>query len=101
MRSLTLPTCVFVALVSGIGLLRVVSQGALRPRFGLAVHHAWPLAVMGVGLLLAGASLAVHGGLHDRGLLFLRGARLTFLGGLTVGTTLALLGLLAALTLLL
>ena len=87
-----------VALLCGVGLLRLASREALHPWYGPGFHHAWPLAFMGVGLLLAGASLAVRVSLRDRGLVFHRGAKLTFLGGLTVGMTLVLLGLLAALT---
>ena len=87
MRSLTLSACVLVAVLGGVGLLRL----ALHPQYGLD----WPLAFMGVGLLLAGASLAIDVG---RLALVLGGAKLTFLGGTTVGTTLALLGLLGALT---
>jgi hypothetical protein len=52
----------------------------------------------GAGLLLAGAAL----GVYDRGFLaFHRGTRLTLLGGLTLGTTLASVGFLATLTALL
>jgi hypothetical protein len=53
---------------------------------------------MGVGLLLAGASLGVRVGLTDRTLVLYRATRLALIGGLTLGATLALLGLLAALT---
>jgi hypothetical protein len=98
MKCLTLPTCVLAALVSGAGLLRLASRVAHHPHYGPGFHHAWPLTLMGVGLLLAGTSLGVRVGLHDRTLVFHRGARLTLLGGVTLGTTLALLGLLAALT---
>jgi hypothetical protein len=53
---------------------------------------------MGVGLLLAGASRAIDEGRLVLDLVFLRHARLTLFGGLTVGTTLVLVGLLGALT---
>jgi hypothetical protein len=98
MKHLTLAACVFAALLGGAGLLRLASRAALRPHYGPGSHHAWPLTLMGVGLLLAGASLGVRVGLHDRTLVFHRGARLTLIGGVTLGTTLVLLGLLAVLT---
>jgi hypothetical protein len=95
---LTLPACVVAALVGGAGLLRLAGRAAAHAHYGPGFHHAWPLAFMGVGLLLAGASLGVRAGLRDRTLVLHRGARLTLLGGLSVGITLALLGLLGALT---
>jgi hypothetical protein len=98
MKCLTLPACVFAALLGGAGLLRLASRAAHHPHYGPGSHHAWPLALMGVGLLLAGASLGVRVGLTDRTLVVHRAARLTLIGGLTLGTALALLGLLAALT---
>jgi hypothetical protein len=91
MRSLALSACVLVALLCGVSLLRL----ALHSPYGLGFPDPWPLAFMGVGLLLTGASLAIHVGL---GLVFQRGARLTSLGGLSVGTTLVVLGFLAVLT---
>jgi hypothetical protein len=98
MKCLTLPACVLVSLLSGAGLLRLASQAAQHPHYGPGVHPSWPLTLMGVGLLLAGASLGIRVGLNERTLVFHRGARLTLLGGLTLGTALALVGLLAALT---
>jgi hypothetical protein len=98
MRCLTLAACALAALGSGASLLRLASRAALHSHYGPGFHHAWPLAMMGVGLLLAGMSLAVRLGLHDQTLILHRGARLTLLSGLTIGTTLLLLGLLAALT---
>src|SRR5689334_783127 len=56
MRHLTLPACILGALVGGAGLLRLATRAASLPRHAPGFHHAWPLAVMGVGLLLAGAS---------------------------------------------
>src|SRR5262249_14928222 len=49
MTSLTLSACVLLALFCGIGLFRL----ALHHRYGLD----WPLAFLGVGLVLASASL--------------------------------------------
>jgi hypothetical protein len=98
MKCLTLPLCVIAALLGGAELLHLASRAAQHPHYGPGFHHAWPLTLMGVGLLLAGASLGVRVGLNERTLVFRRGARLTLLGGLTLGTALALLGLLAALT---
>jgi hypothetical protein len=86
MRSLTLLACILVALPGGVGLLRL----ALHSRYGLD----WPLVFMGVGLLLASVSLAIDVGRLVLGLVV---ARLTFLGGVTVGTTLVVLGLLGVL----
>jgi hypothetical protein len=98
MRSLSF----LVALVSGGCLLHLASQAALHQHYGPGFHRAWPLAFMGVGLLLAGASLGARVGLNNQGYLsFRRAARLTVLGGLTLGTTLTFLGFLAALTALL
>ena len=90
MRFLTLLACVLVALLGGVSLLRL----AFHSPSGLGFQDPWPLAFMGVGLLLASASLALRVGLD---LVFDRGARLTSLGGLSVGTTLLVLGLLAVL----
>ncbi len=98
MRCLTVPACVVAALVGGAGLLRLATRAALQHQYGPGFHHAWPLAVMGVGLLLAGASLGARAGLEGRARVPHRVARRTLLGGLSVGVTLALLGLLAALT---
>jgi len=89
MRSLTLLACVLVGLLGGVGLLRL----AFDSPYGLVFQDPRPLAFMGVGLLLASASLTIHLGRHALG-----GARLTFFGGLSVGTTLVLLGLLAVFT---
>jgi len=94
MRSLTLSACVFLALLCGVGLLRL----ALYAQYGPGFQDPWPLAFMGVGLLLASASLVIPVGLLALGLVFHRRARLTLLGGLTVGATLVLLGLFAILT---
>jgi hypothetical protein len=98
MKCLTLPACFLSALLGGAGLLRLASRAARHPHYGPGFHHAWPLALMGVGLLLAGASLGLRVGLTDRTLVVHRATRLTLIGGLTLGATLALLGLLAALT---
>jgi hypothetical protein len=98
MKCLTCPACLLAALLGGAALLRLASQAAHHPHYGPGVHHAWPLTLLGVGLLLAGASFGVRLGLHGTNLLLCRTARLTLLGALTLGTTLALLGLLAALT---
>jgi len=94
MRSLTLSACVLVAFVCGVGLLRL----AFHSQSSLDFQDPWPLAFMGVGLLLASASLAIDVGRLALGLVFHRGAWLTSLGGLTVGTTLVLVGLFAVLT---
>jgi hypothetical protein len=98
MRCLTVPVCVLGALAAGAGLLRLATRAALHPDYGPGFHHAWPLAFMGVGLLLAGASLAVRVGLEGRALVLHRAARLALLAALSLGTTLALLGLAGALT---
>lgn len=99
MRHLVVPACVVSALLGGAALLRLASQITHHPGPGPGPHAAWPLATMGVGLLLAGAALGARVGLYDQGhLAFRRGARLTLLGGLTVGTALTMLGLLATLT---
>jgi hypothetical protein len=98
MKFLTCPACVLAALLSGTGLLRLASQAAVHAHYGPGFHQAWPLAMMGVGLLLAGSSLGIRVGLNDRTLVLHRAARLTLLGGMTVGIALILLGLLAALT---
>jgi hypothetical protein len=102
------------ALVAGGGrqvLTLADSQSPAAPGVGAASAvldrltsppHAWPALMMGVGLVVAGLALALRVGLYDRGYLALnRGARLTFFWGLTLGTTLAVLGLVAALTALL
>lgn len=93
-RTLTFSTCVLIALPCGVGLLRL----ALQPHYGPGLQNPWPLVLMGVGLLLAGASRAIDEGRLVLDLVFLRHARLTLFGGLTVGTTLVLVGLLGALT---
>jgi hypothetical protein len=98
MKRLSLPLTALLALLAGAALLRLASRIALHP----PSHHALPLAMAGAGLLLAGAALGVRVGLCDRGYLpFPRGTRLTLLGGLTLGTAFASLGLLATLTALL
>jgi hypothetical protein len=91
MKGLTCAACVLTALLCGAGLL----CHGLRAAHHL---HAGPLASMGLGLLLAGASFGVRAGLDDRTLLLCRAARLLLIGGVSLGTTLAWLGLLAALT---
>jgi hypothetical protein len=89
MSCLSVPASAFVVFFSGSG-------AWLMP------HYALPLAMMGLGLLVAAAALGIRVGLYDQGhLAFHRGARLALIGGLTVGAALALLGLLAALTALL
>ncbi len=93
MKCLTCPACVLIALIGGAGLLRL-AVAALQHHH----HHAWPLALMGVGLFVAGLSFAVRVGLDDQFLVLHRAARLLLIGGVSLGTTLALLGLLAALT---
>ena len=98
MKCLTLPACFLSALLGGVGLLRLAFRAAHHPHYGPGAHHAWPLTLMGVGLLLAGASLGARAGLTDRTLFVHRAARLTLIGGLALGATLALIGLLAALT---
>ncbi len=98
MKCLTCPACVLVALVGGTGLLRVAFEALRHHGYGPGFHHAWPLALMGVGLFLAGLSSAVRVGLDYRLLALHRAARLLLIGGVSLGTTLALLGLLAALT---
>jgi hypothetical protein len=96
MTRLKLPACFAVILASGVGLVRLASQAGVSP------HHAGPGVIMAVGLLLASAALGVRVGVYDQGhLAFRRAARLALLGGLTVGTSLVLLGLFAALTTLL
>jgi hypothetical protein len=98
MKCLTCPACVLTALLGGVGLLRLASRATQAHHYGPGFHHAWPLTLMGVGLFLAGASFGVRVGLDDRTLVLHRAARLLLIGGVSLGTTLALLGLLAALT---
>ena len=98
MKFLTCPACVLTALLGGISLLRLACRALQHPYYGPGFHHAWPLTLMGVGLLLAGSSLGIRVGLTDRTLVFHRAARLTLLGGMTVGIALMLLGLLASIT---
>jgi hypothetical protein len=98
MKCLTCPACVLVALLGGGGLLHLAIQALQHDYYGPSFHHAWPLALMGVGVLLAGASFGVQVGLGDRTLVLHPAARLLLIGGVSLGTTLALLGLLAALT---
>jgi hypothetical protein len=98
MRYVSVPACVLTTFFSGGGLLRLASQATLHPAQSPGPHHAWPLAMMGIGLLLAGAAYGARAGLSGRSLAFHRATHLTLLGGLTVGTTLVLLGLLASLT---
>jgi hypothetical protein len=87
MTRLKLPACFAAFFVSAVG---------------LSFQHAGPVVMMTLGLLVASAALGVRVGVYDQGHLALhRGARLTLLGGLTVGTSLVLLGLFAALTTLL
>ena len=96
MPRLKLPACVAVVISSGAGLVRLASEA------GVSAHYAGPIVMMTVGLLLASAALGVRVGVYDQGhLAFRRAARLALLGGLTVGTSLVLLGLFAALTTLL
>jgi hypothetical protein len=101
MKSLTRPAIVLLALFGGGIILRLASRTALHAHYGPGFHRAWPLAMMGVGLLLAGASLGARVGLYEQGILAFRQTRLTLLGGLALGSVLALLGLLATLTALL
>jgi hypothetical protein len=62
----------------------------------------WPVLMLGAGLALLGLALGARVCLYDRGYLALnRATRLTLLLGLALGATLAALGLLAAVTLLL
>ena len=95
MTCLGVSACVVAALFGGDRLFGLAARGEPTP------HHAWPLVVMGGGLILGVVALGLRVGLCDRGLTFRRGPRLVFLGGLTVGTTLVLVGLFAALTTLL
>jgi hypothetical protein len=99
MKSLTCPACFLVALVGGAGLLRLVIPALQHPHYGPGFHHGWALTLIGLGLFLAGASFGVRVGL-DECLVALhrRWARLLLIGGVSLGTTLAFLGLLAALT---
>jgi hypothetical protein len=98
MKSFTRPATVLLSLFSGTAILRLASRTALHAHYGPGFHRAWPLALLGVGLLLAGASLGARVGLYEQGFLAFRQTRLTLLGGLTLGSVLALLGLLATLT---
>jgi hypothetical protein len=98
MKCVTGPACVLVALLGGAGLLRLAIEALQHQEYGPGFHHAWPLVLMGVGLFLAGASFGVRVGLGERLLVLHRAARLLLIGGVSLGTTLALLGLLAALT---
>jgi hypothetical protein len=78
--------------------LTACSAALLVSVAGLSFQLAGPVVMMAVGLLLTSAAL----GVYDPGHLALRrGARLALLGGLTVGISLVLVGLLAALTTLL
>jgi hypothetical protein len=80
----------------------LISVAGLASQAGLSFQLAGPVVMMAAGLLLASAALGVRVGVYDPGHLALhRGARLTLLGGLTVGTSLVLVGLFAALTTLL
>jgi hypothetical protein len=97
MKCLTRPACVLAALLGGAGLLHLGTQALQHPYYGPGFHHAWALTFLGLGLLLAGASFGVRMGLGDRSLALRRPARLLILGGISLGTTLALLGLLAVL----
>jgi hypothetical protein len=79
-----------------------VSVFGLSFQAGLSFQLAGPVVIMAAGLLLASAALGVRVGVYDPGHIALhRGARLTLLGGLTVGTSLVLVGFFAALTTLL
>jgi hypothetical protein len=98
MKCLTCPACVLAALLGGASLLRLAFMALQHPDYGPGAHHAWPLALIGAGLLLAGASFGLRVGLDGRLLGLHRAARLLLIGGVCLGTTLALLGLLAALT---
>jgi hypothetical protein len=65
----------------------------------LAAPEVWPALALGVGLALVGVALGLRVGLYDRGYLALnRGTRRALFLGLTLGATLAVLGLLAAVT---
>jgi hypothetical protein len=98
MKWLTCPACVLVAVIGGAGLLRLAYQALRHPHYGPGFHDGWALTLIGVGLLLAGVCSGIRVGLDDRRLVPHRAARLLLIGGVSLGTTLALLGLLAALT---
>jgi hypothetical protein len=98
MKYLACPACALAALLGGAGLLRFAILALRHPDYGPGVHRAWPLTLIGVGLLLAGTCFGLRVGLDDRLLTLHRAARLLLIGGASLGTTLALLGLLAALT---
>ena len=95
MKHIKLSAAVSATLIGGFCLFRQTLRGG-------PLLHPLPLVAMGAGFVLAGTALSVQVVLCEGShWVSRRTARRTLIGGLSLGATLALLGLIAALTTLL